>query len=68
MVGQINCLANCNYEGVIKALLFLKNIYNLEEEPQHAKAYEEEGNDASKQCINGDTKHNVWPVPIPPMH
>jgi len=47
-----------------RSLLFLKNIYNLEDEPNDAKAYEEEGNDASKQCIYGDTKHNVWPIPV----
>jgi len=40
-------------------LLFLKNIYNLKAKPNDAKANEEEGNDAGKQCINGDTKHNV---------
>jgi hypothetical protein len=33
MVGEINYLANCNYEGVIKALLLLKKIYNLKAKP-----------------------------------
>jgi hypothetical protein len=42
MVGQINYLANCNYEAVTKALLFLKKIYNLKAKPQDAKAYKEE--------------------------
>ena len=64
MVGEINYLANPNYEGVIKALLFLKKIYNLKAKPYGTKAYKEEGNDASKQCIYGDTKHSVWPVPV----
>jgi hypothetical protein len=64
MVGQINYLANCNYEGVIKALLLLKNIYNLKAKPNDAKANKEEGYDAGKQCIYGNTKHNVWPIPV----
>jgi hypothetical protein len=42
MVGEINYLANCNYEGVIKALLFLKKIYNPKAKPHDAKAYKEE--------------------------
>jgi len=42
MVGEINHLANPNYEGVIKALLFLKKIYNLKAKPQGTKAYKEE--------------------------
>ena len=33
MVGQINYLANPNYEAVTKALLFLKKIYNLKAQP-----------------------------------
>jgi len=64
MVGEINHLANCNYEAVTKALLLLKKIYNPKAKPNDAKAYKEEGNDASKQCINGDIKHNVWPIPM----
>jgi len=42
MVGEINKLANCNYEAVIKVLLFLKEIYNLKAKPYHTKAYKEE--------------------------
>ena len=42
MVGEINYLANPNYEGVIKALLFLKKIYNLKANPYGTKAYKEE--------------------------
>ncbi len=48
MVGEINHLANPNYEGVIKALLFLKEIYNLKAKPQGTKAYKEEGCNACK--------------------
>jgi hypothetical protein len=33
MVGEINHLANPNYEGVIKALFLLKKIYNLKAKP-----------------------------------
>jgi len=43
MVGSINHLANPQNEGVTKALLFLKKIYNLKAKPQDAKAYKEEG-------------------------
>ena len=68
MQGSINHLANCNYEAVIKVLLFLKKIYNLKAKPQDAKAYKEEGYNAGSQCINGDTKHNVWPAPVLSMH
>jgi len=42
MVGEINHLANCNYEAVIKMLLFLKEIYNPKAKPYDAKAYKEE--------------------------
>jgi len=42
MVGEINYLANPNYKGVIKALLFLKKIYNLKAKPYHTKTYKEE--------------------------
>jgi hypothetical protein len=42
MVGEINYLANPNYEGVTKALLFLKKIYNLKAKPHGTKAYKEE--------------------------
>jgi len=41
-VGEINYLANPNYKGVIKALLFLKKIYNLKAKPYHTKTYKEE--------------------------
>jgi len=51
MVGEINYLANSNYEGVIKALFFLKKIYNLKAKPQGTKAYKEEGYNAGSQCI-----------------
>jgi hypothetical protein len=64
MVGSINHLANLLNEGVIKALLFLKKIYNLKAKPQDAKAYKEEGYNASSQHIHGDTKHNVWQAPV----
>jgi hypothetical protein len=64
MVGEINHLANPQNEGVIKALLLLKKIYNLKAKPQDAKAYKEEGYNAGSQCIHGDTKHNVWPAPV----
>jgi hypothetical protein len=53
MVGEINYLANPNYEGVIKALLFLKKIYNLKAKPQGTKAYKEEGHNAGSQHIHG---------------
>jgi len=53
MVGEINYLANCNYEAVIKALFLFKKIYNLKAKPQHAKAYKEEGYNACSQCIYG---------------
>jgi len=53
MVGQINHLANPNYEGVIKALFLLKKIYNLKAKPQDAKAYKEEGYNTCSQCIYG---------------
>jgi hypothetical protein len=59
MVGAINHLANPNYKGVIKALLFLKEIYNLKAKPYGTKAYKEERYNAGKQSINGYTKHNV---------
>ena len=42
MVGEINYLANPNYKAVIKALLFLKKIYNLKAKPHGTKAYKEE--------------------------
>jgi hypothetical protein len=47
-----------------EVLLFLKKIYNFEYEPNDAKAYKEEGYDASKQSIDGHAKHTVWPVPV----
>ena len=47
MVGEINHLANLQNEGVTEALLLLKNIYNLKDEPNDAKANKEEGYDAS---------------------
>jgi len=59
MVGEINHLANPNYEAVIKALLFLKKIYNLKAKPYGTKAYKEEGYNTRGQHIHGDTKHNV---------
>jgi hypothetical protein len=59
MVGSINHLANPNYEGVTKVLLFLKKIYNLKAKPQDAKAYKEERHNACSQHIHCDTKHNV---------
>jgi hypothetical protein len=59
MVGEINYLANPNYEGVIKALLLLKKIYNLKAKPQGTKAYKEERHNTCGQHIHGDTKHNV---------
>jgi len=59
MVGEINHLANPNYEGVIKMLLFLKDIYNPKAKPYHTKAYKEQGYNAGSQCIHGNTKHNV---------
>jgi len=64
MVGEINYLANPNYEGVIKALLFLKKIYNLKAKPQGTKAYKEERHNAGSQCICSNAKHNVWPAPV----
>ena len=66
MVGEINKLANCNYEAVTKVLLFLKKIHNLKAKPQDAKAYEEEGYNTRGQYIHGDIKHNVWPIPVLP--
>jgi hypothetical protein len=42
MVGEINKLANCNYEAVTKVLLFLKEIHNPKAKPHDAKAYKEE--------------------------
>ena len=42
IVGEINKLANPQNEGVTKALLFLKKIYNLKAQPQQPKAYKEE--------------------------
>jgi hypothetical protein len=60
MQGSINHLANPQNEGVIKALLFLKKIYNLEDEPQDAKANEEEGHNAGSQCIYGNIKHTIY--------
>jgi hypothetical protein len=68
VVGQINHLANPNYEGVIKALFLLKNIYNLEDEPNDAKAYKEERHNARGQCICSNTKHNDGPVPVLSNH
>jgi hypothetical protein len=68
MVGEINHLANCNYEGVIKVLLFLEKIHNPKAKPQGTKAYKEEGNNAGSQCIHGDIKHNVWPIPVLSNH
>jgi len=68
MVGEINYLANPNYEGVIKALFLLKKIYNLKAKPQGTKAYKEEGYNARGQHIHGDTKHNVWPAPVLSNH
>ena len=62
MVGEINHLHKLQNEGVIKALLFLKEIYNLKAKPQGTKAYKEERYNASKQSIDGYTKHNVWPI------
>jgi len=59
MVGEINYLANPNYEGVIKALLLLKKIYNLKAKPQGTKAYKEEGYNTGEQSIDRYTKHNV---------
>ena len=59
MVGEINYLANPNYKGVIKALLFLKKIYNFKAKPQGTKAYKEERYDTRGKYIHGDTKHNV---------
>ena len=59
MVGEINHLANCNYEAVTKALLLLKKIYNLKAKPQGTKAYKEERYNTRGQYIHGDTKHNV---------
>ena len=60
MVGEINHLANPNYEGVIKALLLLKKIYNLKAKPQQPKAYKEEGHNAGSQCIYSNTKHTIY--------
>ena len=60
MVGEINYLANPNYEGVIKALLLLKKIYNLKAKPQDAKAYKEERHSASSQCIYSNIKHTIY--------
>jgi len=59
MVGEINHLANPNYEGVIKALLLLKKIYNLKAKPYGTKAYKEERHNPRGQDIHCDTKHNV---------
>jgi hypothetical protein len=67
MVGEINYLANPNYEGVIKALLFLKKIYNLKAKPYGTKAYKEERYNPRGKYIHGDTKHNVWPILILPI-
>ena len=64
MVGEINHLANPNYKGVIKALLFLKEIYNPKAQPYGTKAYKEERYNACKQSIYRYTKHSVWPAPI----
>ena len=60
MVGSINYLANPNYEGVIKALFFLKKIYNLKAKPQQPKAYKEEGYNAGSQHIYSNTKHTIY--------
>jgi hypothetical protein len=68
MVGSFNHLANPYYEGVTKALLLFKKIYNLEDEPHDAKAYKEERHNAGSQCIHCDTKHNVWPAPVLSNH
>jgi hypothetical protein len=59
MVGEINHLANPNYEAVTKALFFLKKIYNLKAQPQQPKAYKEERYNPRGKYIHGDTKHNV---------
>jgi hypothetical protein len=59
IVGEINHLANPNYEGVIKALFFLKKIYNLKAKPQGTKAYKEERYNPRGKYIHGDTKHNI---------
>ncbi len=64
MVGQINHLANCNYEAVTKVLLFLEKVHNPKAKPQDAKAYKEERHNAGSQHIHGDIKHNVWPAPV----
>lgn len=68
MVAFFNKLRKLAYEQFTEALFLLEKIYNLEDEPNDAKAYKEEGYDAGKQSINGHVKHNVWPVPVPPMH
>ena len=43
MVARFNELRKLGDEGVTKALLFLKKIYDLVYEPNDAKAYKEEG-------------------------
>jgi hypothetical protein len=43
---RFNRLRKRGDEQVTKALLFLKNIYNLEDEPNDAKAYKEERHNA----------------------
>ena len=68
MVALFNELRKLAYEQVTKALFLLEKIYNLKEEPQDAKAYKEEGNDAGKQSINSYIKHNVWPIPVLSNH
>jgi len=42
MVGEINHLHKLQNKGVIKALLFLKEIYNFKAKPYGTKAYKEE--------------------------
>jgi hypothetical protein len=68
MVGEINHLANFQNEGVTEALLLLKNIYNLKDEPNDAKANKEEWYDTGTYSIDSYIKHTVWPVLVLPIH
>ena len=68
MVAHFNELRKLGDEQVTEVLLFLKKIYDLEYEPNDAKAYKEEWYDTSTYSIDGYIKHTVWPVPVLSMH
>jgi hypothetical protein len=53
VVASFNELRKLRDEQFTKALFLLENIYNLEDEPNDAKAYKEERHNAGSQCIHG---------------